>query len=94
MTIQSLTVTITTAPTRLNTADDDGQHGSSCVIYNPGPATVYLGDGAVATAGLSKGAPVPAGTWGPSFDNVQPGEILYGVVASGTQDVTVLEQGV
>ena len=65
--------------------------GNSCsvAIYNPGPTTVVIGNASVTTSlGLSlvSGSTLQA--------DLTDTEALYGVVASGTQTVHVLESGV
>ena len=94
MAIKTTTVTVGATATQLSSADADGRHVSSLAVYNPGPATIYVGGPAVTAAGAAAGAPVASGAYGPSFENMQPGELVYAITASGTQDVTVIEQGV
>jgi hypothetical protein len=57
------------------------------IIYNNSSATVYLGGADVTT---SNGLPIPAGSYSPAID-AGVKMIIYGVVASGTADVRVLE---
>lgn len=67
----------------------DGAPGSSIAVYNPGPTEVVIGNASVtASAGLA----LPSGaTFQADLDD---DEHLYGVVATGTQLVHVLETGV
>lgn len=85
-------VTVTTTATRLDTAEKSGgvKPGSSIAIYNASASTVYIG----MTSGVTtaNGVPVAAASWGPSFD--LDDEAVYGIVASGTADVRVIETGV
>lgn len=87
----SRAVTVAATATLLNTASPtDSVSGSSLAFYNNGSATIYVGGSNVTTA---NGAPVPASSWSPGFD-VNPGESLYGIVASGTEEARVIEQGI
>lgn len=66
----------------------DNQAGGSISIYNPGAVAVVLGNATVTTTNgftLISGATFQA--------DLQPGELIYGVVATGTQTVQVLETG-
>lgn len=92
MAISSRVVTVTDEPTRLDTATGatDSVSGSSIALYNNDAVTMYVGGDDVTTA---IGVPVPAGTWGPAVD-LDPGEALYAIVASGTAEGRVLEQGI
>lgn len=91
MATKSRAVTVATTATRLDTTDEtDSVSGSSLAFYNNGAATIYVGGSDVTTA---NGAPVPASSWSPGFD-LDPGEALYGIVASGTVEARVLEGGV
>lgn len=66
----------------------DGQAGSSVAFYNPGPTAVVLGNATVTTTTgftLISGATFQA--------DLQAGELVYGVVASGTQTVQAFETG-
>lgn len=95
MAVESKVVTVATTVTLLSaTAETDLQKGHAVLVKNEGPTVVYVGGSAVtadATAGtggytLGAGAEVSV--------QLQPGEELYGRVASGTQVVRVLRQGV
>lgn len=91
MATKSRAVTVATTATRLDTTDEtDSVSGSSIAVYNNGSAIVYVGGSDVTTA---NGAPVAASSWGPSLD-LDPGEAWYGIVASGTVEVRVLESGI
>lgn len=91
MAVKSTVVAVGTSATRLDTATKtDTRHGSSAAPYNNGAATVFLGGSDVTT---STGVPMPAGTWGPGVE-LEGDEGLYGVVASGSVNVIVLEAGV
>lgn len=92
MAVKSRAVSVATTATRLDltTDNEDGVWSQSLTFYNNGAATVYVGGSDVTTA---NGAPVPAGTWSPGFD-LNADEALYGIVASGTVEVRVIEVGV
>jgi hypothetical protein len=84
-------VSVTTSATRLDTAGGaSGPAGSAIAVYNNGASTVYLGGASVTT---SSGFPLAAGA---SFavDLKENGDVLYGIVASGTVEVRTLELGV
>jgi len=84
-------VSVTTAATALNASLDGGKDGSTISVQNPtGGATVYIGGAGVTTA--SYGFVLLAGT---TFTiELNQGETLFGIVASSTQSVAVLRQGV
>lgn len=99
MALASKNITVTTTATALNplsedTADGGLLQGNSVLITNTSSVTVYIGgsdvtaDAAASTGGkpLAAGAELPA--------TVGPGEVIYGRVASGSQVVNVLRQGV
>lgn len=88
-------VSVGITATRLDTVADQGDRkaGESITIYNDGAATVYIGGASVTASGAKKGAPVPAASWGPGLD-LGGDDGLYGIVASGTVNVIVLETGV
>ena len=74
-------------PTHSSTADS--QRGCSVMVYNPGPTDVVVGNASVTA---SVGFIVPSGS---SLQaDLGDNEVLYGIVASGTQTVHVLESGV
>lgn len=93
MSIKSTAVSVGTTATRLDTADDTGDHigGESLAVYNNGASTLYLGGSNVTT---STGVPVAANSWGPALGGILTEDALYGIVTSGTVDVRVLEAGV
>lgn len=95
MAVRSTAISVGTTATALDLADDSGdsQSGESTLVYNDGAATVYLGGPAVTTSGATKGIPVTAGAYGPGLD-LNSGDRLYGIVASGTVSVLVFEVGV
>lgn len=67
----------------------DGLPGCSVAVFNPGPTEVLLGNSAVTT---SNGLSLPSGA---TFQaDLADTDVLYGIVASGTQTVHVLETGV
>ena len=83
-------VSVGTTATLLS-ASTAGRDGQTILVQNPASgATVYLG-----------GAGVTTSSYGYSLDggvafaiDLQGGEALYGVVASSTQSVSVIRQGV
>lgn len=85
-------VSVGTSATRLDTADDTGdrQAGESLLVYNNSSVTIYIGGAGVTT---STGMPVAANSYGPGMD-LQTGDALYGIVASGTAEMRVFETGV
>lgn len=92
MAVKSTAVSVGTSATRLDTAAETDRNASSSLApYNNGAVTVYVGGSDVTTA---NGAPIPAGSWGPAFNDINTNEGVYGVVASGTAEVRVLEQGI
>lgn len=92
MALKSSAVSVATTATRLDTADDTGDHtaGESLVFYNNGAATIFVGGSDVSPA---NGAPVAASSWSPAFD-LSSGDAVYGIVATGTVEARVLESGV
>lgn len=91
MTIKSRAVTVATTATALDSATEtDSWTGSSATVYNDSAVTVYIGGADVTVA---NGAPVAPGAYGPALD-LQDEERLYGIVATGTASVRVLERGV
>lgn len=80
------TITVGSAPVQLAAADGGiGEELVGASVTNPGPVTVYLG-GSDVTA--STGTPLVSGAT-LSID-LEPGDRLYGITASGTQDVNVI----
>lgn len=91
MAVNSRAVSVATTATRLDatTDGDDSISGQAIAVYNNGASTVYCGGSSVTT---SNGLPIAAGTaW--SFD-LSIADQLYGIVASGTVEVRVIETGV
>lgn len=90
MTVHARTVTVTTSATRIDSStqtDNAIQHSGT--IKNTGSATIYIGGSDVTTSGL--GATFAVGDR-VEFD-FDGGDALYGIVASGTGTVEVLESG-
>ena len=83
-------VSVGTTATKL-TSDFDGKDGQTINVQNPaGGATVYLGGEGVTTT--SYGFLLGAGI---SFSiELQDDEKLYAVVATSTQNVNIIRQGV
>jgi hypothetical protein len=83
-------VSVGTTATLLSAASG-GRDGQTVLVQNPaGGANVYLGGTGVTTA--SYGYMLVGGS---AFAiDLQIGESLYGVVASSTQSVSVIRQGV
>lgn len=72
-----------------HSASGDNQAGCSVMLYNPGPADVLVGNASVTT---SIGLTLPSGA--SMQADLEDGEVLYGIVATGSQTVHVLETGV
>lgn len=90
MAVSAARPTVTTSPTPLTGgAEGDFLPGRSAVISNPGPAEVLLG-GPDVTAG--DGYPLAANST--CAADLARGDVIYAVVASGTQEVHVLQAGV
>ena len=88
MALQSAAVTVAATATVLSTAAGD-REGHRVLILNPsGGVTVYVGGADVSTA---NGYPVASG--GTLSLALEVGEIVYGIVATGTQAVNVLRSG-
>jgi len=83
-------VTVGTVATLLSAAEA-GRDGQTVLVQNPsGGANVFLGGTGVTTT--SYGYLITAGS---AFAvDLQVGESLFGVVASSTQNVSVIRQGV
>jgi hypothetical protein len=89
MTVSSSAVSVTTTATVLNTSETDQIPRYSVAVYNSSAVTVYVGGSAVTT---STGFPVAAaGSFSVDLDK---GEGLWGIVATGTASVIVLSQGI
>lgn len=83
---KSTAVTVTTTP---KTLPGYGQlfNRRSMIIYNNSSSTIFIGGSDVTT---SNGLPVPANSYSPAID-AGYSLVVYGVVATGTADVRVLE---
>ncbi len=91
MAVDSAQVSVGTTATALNAAETGGVAGARLVVKLPSGATasVFLGGSTVATTDgfeLTAGSQVTVELAG--------GELLYGIVASGTQSTHVLRSGV
>lgn len=87
MAVQSASVSVTTSATQLSGTETDTASGHTLVFTPPsaiyvGPSGVTTGNGYLLTAGVEY-----------VFD-LGPGDVLYGVAASGTVVVPVLRIGV
>jgi hypothetical protein len=95
MSVSASRVTVTDAATIL--ASGDSADGLSVAVHNPGATTVFIGGADVtASNGFELGAEQTiaidlAPPRGPVSGEWGAGESLYGVVASGTQEVQVLK---
>lgn len=90
MAIASAQISVGTTAELLSTTERDSRSGSALAVQNTdATADLYIGAADVTTA---TGFKVPAGTT-VTLD-VEPGESLYGIVASGTVDVHVLRTSV
>ena len=83
--IKSRAVTVTTTATPL--PEEVLAYRRSVSFYNNSAQTVYMGGSDVT---VTNGIPVPASTWGPAID-AGPRLIVYGIVASSTANVRVME---
>jgi len=82
--------TLTTTALQIS-SNHGGKDGQSISIQNPaGGATVYIGGSSVTSSSYGFALTENSAM---SID-LQNGETLYGIVASGTQQVNVLIQGV
>lgn len=91
MAIKTTAVSVGTTPTRLDSATEtDTTGGSTVILFNNGAAAVFIGDASVTTA---SGISIAVAALSPEI-HLDNGEALYGIVASGTADVRVLEHGV
>jgi hypothetical protein len=81
MSVASSSVSVTTSATVLHTADSDGV---DVILYNSGSATVSVGPSGVST---STGFPLAAGA---SLSmRLPPADVVYGIVATGSESVIV-----
>jgi hypothetical protein len=86
MALASAAVTVADSATALHTANTDPQFKCRVVAYNnDASVTMYVGSSAVTT---STGIPVAAGK-SISLD-LEPAEVAYAIVASGTLNARVL----
>lgn len=91
MATKSRAVTVDTTATRLDSpAPTDSVSGSVCAPFNLSASTVYVGGSDVTTA---NGVPVGSNRWAPALE-LDPGESYWAVVAEGTAEMRVCEQGV
>jgi hypothetical protein len=89
MTVSSAAVSVATTATILNASETDQIPRYTVALYNASAVTVFVGGSAVTT---STGFPVAAGA---SFSaDLDKGEGLWGIVATGTASVIVLSQGI
>lgn len=86
MAMTSRAVTIATTATRIDADEGGSSTSQGASVYNAGTATVYLGGSDVTTA---NGYPLAVGEH-LSVD-LALAHVLYGIVATGTQAVRVLE---
>lgn len=93
MTVKTNAVTVTTTATALSTVPTDATSGQSVCPYNDSATVFYVGGSDVTASGAKKGVPVAANSYGPGFQ-LDGGESLYGITASGTASCIVLETGV
>jgi archaellum component FlaG (FlaF/FlaG flagellin family) len=77
-------LTVTTTPVEL-TGADQGQSSGSSILVQAGSVTVYVGGSTVTAA---DGFPIAAGAT--LTLDLDPGELLYAVAASGSTTVHVL----
>jgi hypothetical protein len=87
--VRATRVNVGAAPTALTGAETDYQSGSSGLIRHRGTNPVYLGGANVSTSTgfqLDSGEAVPL--------DLFSGEVVYGIVASGTERCDVLETSV
>lgn len=87
MSTSNASLSVATTATRLDDAVNT-RATSGLLVTNTGASTVYLGGAAVTT---TTGTPLAAGG-SASFD-LRSGDVLYGVVAAGTNTVMTLQIG-
>jgi hypothetical protein len=87
MSIQTQPVAVAVTATRLDSTAE-GTALSQCMVKNVGTATVYIGGSNVTTA---NGFPLEIGE--AATCDLGRNEALFGIVASGTQNVRVMEVG-
>lgn len=89
MAISTAQVTVSTTVTKLSVVDTGSRADSSIAVAAPAGADLYVGD---ATVTATTGFRVPAGA---TFSgNLESGEDLYGVLASGSGTAYVFRSGV
>lgn len=79
-----------TAPVKLTAADLDHRDGNSIAIQAPAASTLYIGGDTTVSA--STGWPIAAGQ-SLALD-LHAGEVVYGVLTSGTATAYVLRTGI
>lgn len=89
MAVSERAVNVGVSATRLDTTNEGAVARTAFACYNNGSAIIYLGGPSVTT---SSGVPVASATWGPAFD-LWPADALYGIVASTTSELRVIESG-
>lgn len=89
MAVAAARVNVATSATRLDTAESDSTAGRSVLVRNRGAAAVNLGASGVTTA---TGYQLDAGET--VAIDLDPGEQLHGICASGTVACHVLQRGV
>jgi hypothetical protein len=90
MTIQVRQVTVSTSATALTGIDTDYKPGSSIIVQAPAGNTLWVGGADVNTT--TTGWAIPAGTT--LAVDISGSDVLYGVIAAGTDTATVLRVGV
>lgn len=89
MAISTAQVAVSTTAAKLTSTPTDSRAGSSIAITAPAAATLYIGgSGVTSTTGFAVAAGASV-----SLD-LQSGEDVYGVLASGTGTAYVLRSGV
>lgn len=89
MSIRSVQVSVGTTPVLLGSPEADHRDGSAIAVTAPVGADLYLGGPSVTS---TTGFRLTAG--GTASLDLSPSELLYGVLASGTGTVFVLQTGV
>ena len=91
MSISHGIVSVGTTATALNASLDGGKDGSTIFVQNPtGGQAVFLGGAGVTSSAYGYKLAIDSTL----RIDLNQGEALYGVVASSTQSVAVLRQGV
>jgi hypothetical protein len=89
MSIRSAQVSVGTTPKPLGSLEADHRNGNAIAVTAPAGADLYLGGPDVTS---TTGFRLAAG--GTASLDLSPSELLYGVLASGTGTVFVLQTGV